>query len=161
MKTLIISIALMVMAQNAFGKVKCDLFQDTQLKYYCNKMEKTEKQIAKLKLPDSSTNLSFLLFDHDVEMINEHEMGLLREEARKSDQKEFSEKLKVLQQKRLIYFKSFLLRKRQIKEINKARKKRDSIYGLLEHGKKTPKKQKSNTKYSYDPHYGWVETITW
>ena len=163
MKNIILVLSLMLITQNAFSRVKCNLLQDSELKSHCNKMEKIEEDIEKLDFPDSASNLSFLLFDRDVEMINQQEMELLREKARNSDKQEFENKLESLKQKRLLYFKAFLIRKRQIKELNESTAKRNSIYGLVEHKETRPKKKNKpqKFKYTHDPQYGWVQTLVW
>ena len=149
----------------AFGSVKCDLLQDTELKYHCKKMEQIQKKIKGLEYPESAANLSFLLFDKDVKMLNETEFNALKNKAAEADHTEFEQRKKVLEQKRLLYFKEFLLRKRQITEENKITAQKNSLYGLIQEDEIQPvkpvKQKAKRVKYTYDPKYGWVETLVW
>ena len=166
MKKIIFIIGLMLMTQNALGNVKCNLFQDSKLKYHCNKMKKIEKKLQNLKPPSSASNLSFLLFDRDVELTDQAEFELLQDEARKSDKKEFEQKQYSLEKKRFLHYKHFLLRKQDIRDANEATKKRNTIYGLIEEEEAKPKKRPNKKRgkkpiKTYDAQYGWVETYVW
>ena len=166
MKHIIFLMSIMLITQNALGSVKCSLFQDSRLKYHCNKIKQTDKKIKNLNFPNSASNLSFLLFDKDVEMVDQAEFDLLQEEARKSDHEEFDKRLKSLKQKRLLHYKAFLIRKQEIKNANEAVRKRNTIYGLIEEDEaekpKKPKKKKGNKPIkTYHAQYGWVETYVW
>ena len=163
MKYIIFLLGVMLITPSALGEVKCNLFQDSKLKYHCNKIKKTEKKLRNLKYPSSASNLSFLLFDRDVEMIDQAEFELLQDEARKKDAEGFDKKEKSLKQKRLLHYKAFLIRKQDIKDANEAMKNRNTIYGLIEEEEAKPKKRAKKVKEcrwpvrTYDRVYGMVD----
>ena len=162
MKKIIFIIGLMFMAQNALGEVKCNLFNDTVLKSHCNKMKIIENKIKNLKKPDSASNLSFLLEEKDVKLLNKAEFDILQEKAKERDQREHDQKLETLKQRKLLYFKEFLVRKQEIGYLNEATRDRNSLYGLIEEGENKPKRRGKKPILTDHPIYGKnIETYVW